>query len=260
MLAAVKAQNKPDEDDGEYHEPASAENEYGVPAGSQGIRAAGKLSLGSLIASMKDNKNLGDAVKNLEKLKASKPVAVPLPTVLAARAARETGYEDTCNVVSEWQPIVKQNREKEQVQFPLRQPGRFNVSSATLAASFKPRTSLEEEIQAHLKASGADEASLKKTEELELRKLSVEEVKQRQAELASMRSLLFHAEIRAKRINRIKSKKFRKVDRKYKEKSDAMELSQLKEVDPEEYRKRVMDAERKRAEERVSLKHKNTSK
>ena len=38
------------------------------------------------------------------------------------------------------------------------------------------------------------------TEEMELRKLDVSEVKSRQAELAKMRSLLFHAEIKVLRL------------------------------------------------------------
>jgi hypothetical protein len=39
------------------------------------------------------------------------------------------------------------------------------------------------------------------TEEMEHRKLDVSEVKSRQAELAKMRSLLFHAEIKVLRLH-----------------------------------------------------------
>ena len=60
--------------------------------------------------------------------------------------------------------------------------------------------------------AGADEETLRKTEELELRKLDKDEVKRRMEELSKMRSLLFHQEIKAKRINKIKSKKFHKND------------------------------------------------
>jgi len=187
MLAAVKRKDN-DAEDYDSGIPATGEGEFSVAAGSSGARSTGKLSLGSLLGSVKGDKNLAGAVKNLEKLKASKPVDVPLPTVLANRATRETAYVETKDVVTQWQPVVKENREKEQLKFPLKDPGRHNVTSTSLAASFKPRTSLEEEIAAKLKASGADEETLRKTEELQMtRTLTVEEVKEKQAELARMR-------------------------------------------------------------------------
>jgi len=198
--------------------------------------------------------------KELTKLDKKKAVAVPAPTVVTARAMREAAYSDTNKTVTNWQPIVKQNREKEQLSFPLKEAGRYNVTAASLVDKFTPRTSLEEEISRIVKAAGADEDTLRKGEEMELRKLDVGEVQERQAELAKMRSLLFHAEIKAKRVKAIKSKKFHKVDRKYKEKQDSLADHELEKLDPEAYRERLELREKKRAEERLTLKHKNTSK
>ena len=92
-----------------------------------------------------------------------------------------------------------------------------------------------------------------------LRKLSVKEVAARQAELAKMRSLLFHAEIKSRRLRKIKSKKFHKVERKYREKLEGKELEHLRELDPEAYKARMEKHVRDRARERLTLKHKNTS-
>jgi U3 small nucleolar RNA-associated protein 14 len=236
--------------------PAAAESEFGATSTAQ------SLSLSSLLGAGALNKSgaLKSVAKELTKLDKKKAVSVPAPSVVTARATREAAYDDTSKTLTNWQPIVKQNREKEQLSFPLKEPGRHHVTSSSLVDSFKPRTSLEDEIARIVKAAGADEDTLRKTEELELRKLDVGEVQKRQAELAKMRSLLFHAEIKAKRVNKIKSKKFHKVDRKYKEKQESLADHELEKLDPEAYKERIESRERKRAEERLTLKHKNTSK
>lgn len=54
----------------------------------------------------------------------------------------------------------------------------------------------------------------RENEDLELNKLSVEEVRARNQELARMKSLLFYQEQKNKRINKIKSKKYHKIHKK----------------------------------------------
>lgn len=51
---------------------------------------------------------------------------------------------------------------------------------------------------------------VEKIEALEMNKLSVDQVKERQARLAKMRALLFYHDERAKRLKAIKSKSYRK--------------------------------------------------
>jgi U3 small nucleolar RNA-associated protein 14 len=257
LLAKVRGRSRGDEDDvSSGYVPAAAEGEFSATS------TAKSLSLSALLAGSTRAKSsvLKSVATELTKMERKKSVAVPAPAVVTARATREAAYMETSKTVTNWQSVVKQNREKEQLSFPLKEPGRHNVTSASLVDKFKPRTSLEEDIARIVKAAGADEETLRKTEEMELRKLDVNEVKARQAELAKMRSLLFHAEIKAKRINKIKSKKFHKVDRKYKEKAESLADHELEKVDPEAYRERLEAREKKRAEERLTLKHKNTSK
>ena len=50
-----------------------------------------------------------------------------------------------------------------------------------------------------------------------MNKLSVEEVRARNQELARMKSLLFYQEQKNKRINKIKSKKYHKIHKKAEE-------------------------------------------
>lgn len=81
---------------------------------------------------------------------------------------------------------------------------------------------------------------------------------QRRAELRQMRELMFRAEIKRRRINKIKSKTYRKIKRKEKVKGKTLEADGLEgESDIEEGRLKM---EVERARERATLKHKNTGK
>lgn len=103
------------------------------------------------------------------------------------------------------------------------------------------------------------EKDLNKTEELAMTNLTIEEVAARRAELRRLRELNFRAEAKAKRVSKIKSKAFRKIAKKEKEKN-AQKLEDAglgPELDEEE---ETIKRERERAIERATLRHKNTGK
>lgn len=91
---------------------------------------------------------------------------------------------------------------------------------------------------------------------LKMNKVSVEEVEQRRAELRKMRELMFRAEVKARRINKIKSKTYRKIKRKQREKLGG----NLKDEDGSEDEEDRMKREIERAKERATLRHKHTGK
>jgi U3 small nucleolar RNA-associated protein 14 len=97
------------------------------------------------------------------------------------------------------------------------------------------------------------EEDLQKTEELKMNHLSAEEVASRRAEIMKTRELMFRAEMKAKRIAKIKSKTYRRLKRREKEKH----LDDKSDSDgPESSLKR----EAERAKERATLRHKSTGK
>jgi U3 small nucleolar RNA-associated protein 14 len=104
-----------------------------------------------------------------------------------------------------------------------------------------------------LKKAQMREEDLQKTEELKMNHLSAEEVKSRRAEIMMSRELMFRSEMKAKRIAKIKSKTYRRLKRREKEKhvddksdSDGPETSLKREAE--------------RAKERATLRHKGTGK
>ncbi len=112
---------------------------------------------------------------------------------------------------------------------------------------------MEKAVDQLLKKAQMREEDLQKTEELKMNHLSAEEVKSRRAEVMKTRELLFRAEVKAKRIAKIKSKTYRRLKRREKEKhtgdksdSDGPETSLKREAE--------------RAKERATLRHKSTGK
>ena len=110
-----------------------------------------------------------------------------------------------------------------------------------------------------LKASKLREEDIEKTEELQMSNLTVEEVALRRAELRRMRELMFRAEAKAKRISKIKSKTFRKIQKKAREKN-ALTLTEIQALDPEAADAERLRLEAARAKERATMRHKNTGK
>lgn len=219
------------------------------------IPDSAKPSLADLVAGLEDVKGLSELRKQVAQLEKHKrksgALPAPLPKRAQDRTERQAARELADKEVSKWTNIVKRNREAEHLSFPLNET-KDNLTSASLAANFKPATSLEMEIAQALAASGMDEKSLAKAEELEANSITVEEIQARRAELAKLRSLLFFQEAKMKKAAKIKSKSYRKIKKKEREAAKLLEASH----DPEAAEK----AEVERARERVSLRHKNTGK
>ena len=109
-----------------------------------------------------------------------------------------------------------------------------------------------------LKSAKLREEDIAKTEELMMNNLSVEEVAERRNQLRKMRDLMFRADIKAKRVSKIKSKTYRRIRKKEKEKLMA-KLGTEGEDDEDDEEARLKH-EVERARERATLKHKNTGK
>jgi U3 small nucleolar RNA-associated protein 14 len=97
------------------------------------------------------------------------------------------------------------------------------------------------------------EEDLHKAEELKMNHLSAEEVAARRAEIMRTRELMFRAEMKAKRVAKIKSKTYRRLKRRAKEKQRGDESGSEGPEAP--LRKEV-----ERAKERATLRHKVTGK
>ena len=240
-----------------------------------GLNPKRKLTVADLVSSVTDPK-LRHSLKLLtdDNKKSSskrggipKKLDVPLPKRQQDQLDRAAAYERSKETLNRWIDTVKHNRRAEHLSFPLKDPKAAIAQDSTRlppTSQSQPLNDLESTIQDILQDSGLGglggkpNDQLQAFEELETNKIPIEEVQARRAELRRARELLFREEIRAKRIKKIKSKTYRKVHRKERERNaqqekDALVAAGVDDSDSERERK-----DRRRAEERMGARHRES--
>ncbi|CDF35866.1 unnamed protein product [Chondrus crispus] len=193
-----------------------------------------------------------------------KALAVPLPEPVRGRLERGEAYKIASEEVSaKWAGVVARNRKKDVLDFTKGNAETVGRNTGVVAEGFKPIKEYEKEIQRMLRDGGVgSDVQVVRNEEKDFQDqlgvagVSKEELLERRRELAKVRSLMFHYERKMKRIKKIKSRKYRRILKKEKEKLTEGRMGDHVE-DAEDQR---MKKERERAEERMTLRHKNTSK
>ncbi|KAI9247113.1 small-subunit processome [Helicostylum pulchrum] len=246
---------------------AYKEGEFNLPVRDDDD-ASKKLSLQDLMGTVDDEATFGSLKTSLETLAGKgknlsrRALDAPLPKRVQDRMERTAAAAAANEEITKWQPTVKMNREAEHLQFPLHNNDdapKETKTSAAMVSKFKAETTLEQQISKALADAGMKDEELEEFEALKLNKLTVEEVEAKRKELRMMRELMFRHEIKNKRLKKIKSKSYRKLQRKEKDKLTS-QINDMAEIDHEMEDTDKMDAAMSRAEERMSLKHKNTSK
>jgi U3 small nucleolar RNA-associated protein 14 len=234
---------------------AYPESEYNPSRGV--LDGDGRISIQDLLGPLQGKVGFSKLRKSLHrKEKKPMPIQAPLPKVDREKVERIVAREQSEKDISKWEPPVKKNREAPTLYFDEDRNLGYSTVGA-IAAEFEPRSEFEKKIASLVNDNGVLEAHSKDGARLlELNKISVEDVKDRQDHLAKMRSLLFRHELKAKRIKKIKSKTFHRVLKKDRLKAAAAEM----EMNPEAAKELAMKQEFKRAEERMTQKHRNSSK
>ncbi|PHU18585.1 hypothetical protein BC332_14280 [Capsicum chinense] len=194
----------------------------------------GRISIQDLLDPLHGKPDHGKLRKSMSRMeKKSMPIHAPLPKTDQERLERHAAYDFVQGDLTKWEPCEQQ----------LPNLNQEVILRKKIASLFNDH----EVVEAHRK----DGARL-----LELNKISVEDVRERQDQLAKMRSLLFRHEMKAKRVKKIKSKVYHHLQKKDRLKQAGAAI----ETDPEAAKEQAMKQEFKRAEERLTLKHKNSSK
>lgn len=195
-------------------------------------------------------------------------LAPPLVKRQQDRLDRSAAYEESKKELSKWIETVKRNRRADHLSFPLEDPATAAALSGTQlgpTSQSQPMTSLESTIQEIMMESGilskdhlSQENHEQAYEEMHEKRMPLEEVQARRAELRRARDLMFREEIRARRIKKIKSKAYRRVHRKERDKANLESRSLLTAqglIDSEEEREKN---DRRRAEERMGARHRES--
>ncbi|XP_020575501.1 uncharacterized protein C57A7.06 [Phalaenopsis equestris] len=226
-------------------------------SGVQGDFGGQQITIKDLLDPLHGKAGYSKLRKRLHQLeKAPMAIQAPLPKVEKDKLERKVTYEKSRKEITKWEPLVKRNREAPTLYFGEDiDLGMHTVG--TIAAEYKPRTEFEKKMAALIGDPAVMEAHRKDGARLlELNKVTIEDVMDHQNRLAKMRSLLFRHEMKAKHIKNIKSKTYHRILKKERRKAGSAEAN----VDPEAAKELAIKQEFKRAEERMTLKHKNSSK
>lgn len=217
----------------------------------------GLISVEDLLGTLQGKPGYGKIRKRLQQVeKKSASIEAPLPKPERERLERKAVSDILKKDITKWEPLIKMNREAPTVYFDEDVDVGFSTVGA-IASEFEPRTEFEKKMASLVSDEKVVEAH--KTDGsklLELNKISVEDYKKERDHIAKMRSLLFNHELKKKRIKKIKSKTYHRMMKREKLKAAA----ELMLMDPESAKEEAKKQEYKRAEERLTLKHKNKSK
>eukprot|EP00505_MAST-04D_sp_SCG-Rhode-Island_P004092 Stramenopile-MAST_4_protein_4092 len=249
-----------------HHDPRPDSQFAPLSAASGGSGPRTLLSADTLLGALDGGEAIGiEGLKSTaDKVNAAVSAAsVPLPRILTERATRKAGYVKSKETATQWIPLVKEHREKEQLTFKHGGDSKpEGLTNASLSDKFSASNEMESEIQALLDTSGMDERDLREKEdmELEMNNVTKEEIEERRAQMAKMRSMLFYQEQKSKRLKKIKSKLYHKIRNKQLDKFNKVERERLRSMDPALAKKLDEEDAKKYAEERMTLRHRNMSK
>ncbi|XP_072451171.1 U3 small nucleolar RNA-associated protein 14 homolog A isoform X2 [Chiloscyllium punctatum] len=223
-----------------------------------------KIELSDLLRTIRPSLSSLSTVKKQLKTfeKTNKTLDLPLSKQQSEKIQRSLAYEKTSKEVTKWNHTVLQNRKAEQLIFPLNAEQLTVKPVEEMIAGWKARTPLEQEIfnLLHKNKQPVSVPALTAAEQASIRAMSLQEAKERRAELQKARVLQSYYEAKAKRSKKIKSKKFHKVMKKIKQKEILKRFEELKKTKPEEALEELNKMEQRRIEERMTLRHQNSGK
>jgi len=221
------------------------------------------LTLDNLMEGIQDTQGFRDLQKSLS----SKPSTTPAPLdkKISGRTERKIAYEARSRDVSRWVDIIQENRRAESLDFKPKE--RTGLTRDMLVDKFKAKTDFEKEIEQALEEAGQqdEEAVLKKEDEalqddLGANRLTMEEYKKRRGQLAQIRALMFYHERKRHQMKKIKSKKYRKIRKKQRDRLKESAMESAMEQDQDLAQELKEKEEIARIQERMTFAHKNTSK
>ena len=238
-----------------------------------------EINMNDLYADFKEDvAPVADKPKKAKKRAQQVTLSENLPKRQQDQIERKIASAKAKEQLDRWTQSVIQNRRAEHLSFPLQHPDDTGITVGkekfTPSTQGAPANELEASIQRIMEESGLatqrdseggsgevedEESALLKAEGLAEKHMDVEEVMRRRAELRKQRALLFQEEIKAKRIAKIKSKSYRRVHRRERERAKEQEDLAMGGLDYDAMDEDAKEKhDRQRAEARMSTRHKDS--
>jgi len=236
---------------------SAAESEF------SSVLNTGDVSMTALLGALDGAKGVGVLKKHLADLELNLAAPMHIEKVVSDRLERSQVYDQTRSDMHKWQNLVVANRHVRTLN--LTQDRRQVRSFKSMVNRFVPTTPLELDIQMVLLKNGTTDEDIeeKEMDMLQGKNLSLAEIREKQAELAKVKALMFYEQMKRHRLNKIKSKAYRKIHNRKKTKSKNSRSSSgaiLSEGEEEDGGEAAEKKAYDRVKERMDLRHKNTSK
>ncbi|XP_033161430.1 U3 small nucleolar RNA-associated protein 14 homolog A [Drosophila mauritiana] len=231
-------------------------------------RAVGLNDLVDILRTSTKHSQTGKKLKNIQGSK--KVLEKPLEKPAADRIKRTIGYEGVTKKLGRWDAVVAEQRSAETQIFPLPSETVYvNTSANARPLNTRVKSNLAQELEANNRklrelrkaeiGDTTDEKELAKQERLLLqKKLTRDELFARRKELAYLKMRESQKSAKARMQNKIKSKKFHKLQKRQKMLEQMKEFELLQKTNPEAALEKLNALEKSRVQERASLRHKNT--
>jgi U3 small nucleolar RNA-associated protein 14 len=218
-----------------------------------------KHKLSELEKSMNKGSKSSKGVNQGSKAVSDMSVPIYVNKVVADRIERNVAYDKNKDEMNKWSTVVNENRALKTLD--LAQDKRQSTSYRTLLKKYTPVNEMEKEVQMALYDTGTDDkaALQKEDDDLGHRHTDINELRQKQADLAKVKALLFYEQMKRHRLNKIKSKAYHRIKKRQRLHKDA-DKNVEGDLDQEESNEHENKEALKRVEERMNLRHKNMGK
>uniref|UniRef100_A0A0K8VIA8 U3 small nucleolar RNA-associated protein 14 A n=1 Tax=Bactrocera latifrons TaxID=174628 RepID=A0A0K8VIA8_BACLA len=242
------------------NEPIRLQDEFQLVKPGDELAARYPVGLHDIVKVLQTTKKHVEAGKQLKIVQSSKKVLdKPLETPQANRLKRGLGYDKTKKNLGRWDAVVSQNRNAETQVFPLRSETIYVDTSLyrkPLERSIKSVLAIELEAeQARLKDAkreltgdiGNVEELAKTEAKLLKKKLTRDEILARRKELAYLKIRESQKSLKARKQNKIKSKKYHKLLKKQKMQEQIKQFEILQKTNPEAALEKLNELEKKQS-------------
>ncbi|XP_020287333.1 U3 small nucleolar RNA-associated protein 14 homolog A isoform X2 [Pseudomyrmex gracilis] len=189
----------------------------------------------------------------------TKVLPKPLEKPTAERIKRTVGFENTKKDLQKWNAIIAKNRTADHLSFPLKHIGKIKESpTAEFLKRFRVKSDLMTKLEEIDKENGIQTEEKEEENPEEKFKVTMKELILKRKEAAKQRAQQSYKEAKASRQRKIKSKKFHRIQRKQIVKQQIKQFKELETTDAQAALEKLNQLDKVRAEERMTLRHRNT--
>ncbi|XP_055545767.1 U3 small nucleolar RNA-associated protein 14 homolog A [Wyeomyia smithii] len=216
------------------------------------------VTLEDLLGHLTKTNQCPDVVKDLSMVvKGKRTLQKPLEKPVADRISRDALYGKAQTELELWEPVVTSMEVAPQMNFPLKYGNVRMIDQAPQKISqYRVKTDLMKAME-QLDRRYREPKS-KPVKSVEKYALTLEELKQKRKEAALQKMRELYKISKNRRMNKIKSKKYHKLQKREKVRAQIKQFEELQKKDPEAALAQLEAIEKQRYQERATLRHKNT--